>query len=163
MKIHALTSFFGISQAAFYGNAYTGNQYNQYIPRPGPIGYMPMHPNRPSSGTVPSKPVPAEAKRQVHQGALCGKITDFRWAVITWQWLCSLPVASETTKYTKLHQSSPKEWPKLDRMWPQNVFMTLIWIRLSDFRNKSGITKYLKYFYFSVFLTFLRNSSTDRD
>ena len=76
MKIHAFTSIFGISQAAFYGN-----HYNQYIPRPGPIGYMPMHPgtvHRPGPGMVPSKPVPAEAKRQVHQGALCGEITNFK-------------------------------------------------------------------------------------
>ena len=81
MKIQALTLIFGISEAAFYGNAYS-NHFNQYVPRPGAFngvssGYMPGHPYRPGSGTVPSK-VPAVAKKQVHQGALCGKITDFR-------------------------------------------------------------------------------------
>ena len=78
MKIHALTSIFGLSQAAFYGNAYT----NQYVgqpsyPRPVPNGYMPIHPHRPVPGTVPSK-TSAATKKQIHQGALCGKITDFR-------------------------------------------------------------------------------------
>ena len=81
MKIQILTSIFGISEAAFYGNAYS-NHYNQYVPRPGafngvPSGYMPGHPHRPGPGMVQSK-VPAVSKKQVHQGALCGKITDFR-------------------------------------------------------------------------------------
>ena len=80
MKIQVLTSIFGISEAALYGNAYS-NHY-QYVPRPGafngvPSGYMPGHPHRPGSGIVQSK-VPAVSKKQVHQGALCGKITDFR-------------------------------------------------------------------------------------
>ena len=81
MKIQVLTSIFGISEAAFYGNAYS-NHFNQYVPRPGafnslPSGYMPGHPHRSGPGMVQSK-VPAVAKKQVHQGALCGKITDFR-------------------------------------------------------------------------------------
>ena len=79
MKIQVLTSIFGISEAAFYGNAYS-NHYNQYVPRPGAfnrVPYMPGHPHRPGPGMVQSK-VPAVAKKQVHQGALCGKITDFR-------------------------------------------------------------------------------------
>ena len=81
MKIQVLTSIFGISEAAFYGNAYS-NHFNQYVPRPGafnslPSGYMPGHPHRSGPGMVQSK-VPAVAKKQVHQGALCGKITDFK-------------------------------------------------------------------------------------
>ena len=137
MKIHAMTSIFGISQAAFYGNAYISNQYNQYIPRPGPIRYMPLHPHHPSSGTVPSKPVPAEAKRQVHQGALCGKITDFRWAIITWKWLFPLPVASETTKYTKVHQENGQNWTACDRKtfsWPLSELDNLILEKIGDYK-----------------------------
>ena len=113
MKIHTFTSIFGISQAAFYGNAYN----NQYIgqspyPRPGPNGLIPIH--RPGPRTVPSTPVP---KKQLHQGALCGKITDFRQDLK----ISSNTVCIRSPQKLIVHQKHGQNWTACSRktfLWP---------------------------------------------